>query len=289
MAKRVFIPSIVVALLMAASQAPGQFIARDPGVRGGTPGAGAPLPGLTEAQQKVFEAGLEDFQEEDTLASGLGPRFNLDNCAGCHLQPAVGGTSPRMNPQIDIATAHGARNVVPRFITRNGPVREARFKYKADGSRDGGVQALFVISGRNDGSADADDCTIRQPDFERHLSRNNVVFRIPTPVFGLGLIEQIPDAAIVANLAATASQRAALGVRGRPHVIQPSGIPTATATTAPSRGSAGRRRTSRGCCSPARPTTSSRASPTSCSRPSATRRRRASTRRCPTTRRTWRG
>ena len=45
---------------------------------------------------------------------------------------------------------------------------------------------------------------------------------------------------------------------------------TATATTAPSRASAGRRRTSRCCCSPARPTTSRWESPTSCSSRSAT-------------------
>jgi CxxC motif-containing protein (DUF1111 family) len=225
MAKRVLISGLAVLLLTAASQAPAQFVSRDPGLRGGSPGAGAPLAGLTEAQRQVFEAGLEDFQEEDTLASGLGPRFNLDNCAGCHLQPAIGGSSPSVNPQAAIATAHGARNVVPRFITPDGPVREARFKYTADGSRDGGVHALFVVSGRNDGSADASDCTIRQPDFDAHLARGNVVFRIPTPVFGMGLVEQIPDGAIVANLAATARQRAALGVRGRPHVLQPSGNP----------------------------------------------------------------
>jgi CxxC motif-containing protein (DUF1111 family) len=225
MTRRTVMVGIALVVLAAAAQAPGQFLSRDPGVRGGSPGAGAMLPGLTETQRKVFEAGLEDFQEEDTLESGLGPRFNLDSCAGCHSQPAIGGTSPRLNPQVAVATAHGARNVLPPFIRRDGPVREARFKYKADGSRDGGVQALFVISGRNDGTADARDCTIRQPDFDAHLARGNVVFRIPTPVFGMGLVEQIPDAALTANLAATASARAALGVRGRPHVIQPSGNP----------------------------------------------------------------
>jgi CxxC motif-containing protein (DUF1111 family) len=210
---------------MAAGQALGQFISRDPGVRGEPAGAGGMLEGLSEAQQKVFEAGLEDFQEEDNLASGLGPRFNLDNCAGCHQQPTIGGTSPRINPQVAIATAHGARNVVPAFVTRDGPVREARYKFKPDGSRDGGVQALFVISGRNDTTADASDCAIRQPDFARELSRNNVIFRIPTPVFGLGLIEAIPDSAIVASLQATTSQRSALGIGGRPHFILPTGSP----------------------------------------------------------------
>jgi CxxC motif-containing protein (DUF1111 family) len=42
-----------------------------------------------------------------------------------------------------------------------------------------------------------------------------VIFRIPTPVFGAGLIEQIPDAAILANQAANAPLTQPLGIRGR--------------------------------------------------------------------------
>jgi hypothetical protein len=38
-------------------------------------------------------------------------------------------------------------NVIPSFITPNGPIREARFQYNPDGSRDGGVHALFAITG----------------------------------------------------------------------------------------------------------------------------------------------
>jgi hypothetical protein len=50
-------------------------------------------------------------------------------------------------------TALGATNTVPAFITANGPIREARFKANADASPDGGVHALFVISGRSDSAA----------------------------------------------------------------------------------------------------------------------------------------
>jgi hypothetical protein len=35
-----------------------------------------PLPGLTPAQIADFNAGLEEFQEEETIADGLGPVFN---------------------------------------------------------------------------------------------------------------------------------------------------------------------------------------------------------------------
>src|SRR5207245_4203677 len=141
---------LALALVFGASQAPGQFIAHDPGVRGGPPGAGGMLAGLTPAQQAAFDAGRDEFSEQEGIGDGLGPRFNLDSCAGCHTQPAIGGTSPAINPQVDTATKEGAYNEVPFFITQNGPVREARFKFKPNGTPDGGVHALFTITGRTD-------------------------------------------------------------------------------------------------------------------------------------------
>ena len=95
----------------------------DPGVRGGAPGAGGPLPGLTAGEAAFFALGKEDFEEAEGVGDGLGPRFNLDGCGGCHTQPAIGGTSPAVNPQVAVATAFGARNVVPSFVRPNGPIR----------------------------------------------------------------------------------------------------------------------------------------------------------------------
>jgi CxxC motif-containing protein (DUF1111 family) len=109
--------------------------------------------------------------------------------------------------------------VVPSFLQADGPVREVRFKYKPDGTRDGGVHNLFVISGRVDQSGDASGCNIRQEDFAAQARAGNLTFRIPTPVFGAGLIEQIPDSVIVANQAANASRKGTLGIRGRPHRV----------------------------------------------------------------------
>ena len=89
------------------------------------------------------------------------------------------------------ATAFGARNTVPSFITLNGPIREARFKRLPNGQPDGGVHGLFVISRRNDGTGSASGCNIVQENFAAEVANNNMIFRIPTPVFGIGLIEQI--------------------------------------------------------------------------------------------------
>src|SRR5256886_1203832 len=219
------VAGVLFAVAAAGAAGAQQFVARDPGVRGGPAGAGAPLAGLTASQQAFFDAGATEFQDTDGLAEGLGPRFNLDSCGGCHIQPAMGGTSPATNPQIAVATAFGARNTVPSFLTLNGPVREARFKRHPDGTPDGGVHALFVISGRVDDGGDATGCRISQPNFDRQLTAGNVIFRIPTPVFGAGLIEQIPDATILANQSASASVKAALGIFGRAHRVRVTGEP----------------------------------------------------------------
>ncbi|OLB00297.1 MAG: hypothetical protein AUH09_04005 [Candidatus Rokubacteria bacterium 13_2_20CM_70_12] len=217
MKKLKMLMTIAAVVLVAAAGARAQFFARDPGVRVGPAGAGGMLDGLTGLQPDFFTTGLGEFEEADGLAEGLGPRFNLDSCVGCHSQPATGGTSPEVNPQVAVATAFGALNTVPSFITLNGPVREARFKYTPNGTRDGGVHGLFVISGRNDGTADASGCNIQQDNFGAQLAAGNVSFRIPTPTFGSGLIEQIPDWAILANRNANALVKASLGISGHPN------------------------------------------------------------------------
>ncbi|MBI5716832.1 MAG: thiol oxidoreductase [Burkholderiales bacterium] len=199
----------------AAAFVPAASSARDPGPRGGTADAGAALTGLTPAQMAAFTAGKEDFEEAEDVEEGLGPTMNLDSCGGCHSQPGIGGTSPAVNPQVAFAAKKGATNRLPPFITARGPVREARFVRNADGSPDGGVHALFTIAGRSD----APGCTLAQPDFAGQMARRNVVFRIPTPVFGAGLIEAIPDSEILKQHAASAATKGSLGIRGRPNLL----------------------------------------------------------------------
>jgi CxxC motif-containing protein (DUF1111 family) len=188
--------------------------AADPGVRAGAAASGAPVAGLTAQQTEYFNAGQVDFNEAEQVDEGLGPRMNLDSCGGCHAQPAVGGSSPAVNPQIAFANLSGGTDKVPSFLAVNGPVREARFIKNADGTADGGVHALFTINGRP-GSSTA--CAMKQPDFATQVANRNVIFRIPTPVFGAGLMEQISDSSIVASQASNLSAKSSLGIRGRPN------------------------------------------------------------------------
>jgi CxxC motif-containing protein (DUF1111 family) len=165
---------------------------KDPGPRGGAAGAGGPVAGLTANEGNFFADGQTRFQEVEGISNGLGPRFNLNSCSGCHAQPAVGGSSPASNPQV-------AGNVAPAWqvfplvalglISPSGPVREIRF------TSDGGVHDLFTIAGT---SGAPPGCRISQPNFRANLS--NIIFRVPTPTFGAGLIEAIPDATILANV-----------------------------------------------------------------------------------------
>jgi CxxC motif-containing protein (DUF1111 family) len=187
------------------------FRASDPGVRGGPAGAGGPISGLTARQLEFFQAGKDDFEEVESVADGLGPRMNLDSCAGCHAQPVTGGTSPAVNPQVAFASKNGGTDTVPFFVRVDGPIREARFQFNRDGSRDGGVHNTATITGRTGAAG----CVLAQPDFGAEAARGNLVFRIPTPVFGAGLIEAIADATIVANLGANAAVKAQLGISGR--------------------------------------------------------------------------
>jgi CxxC motif-containing protein (DUF1111 family) len=234
----------------------------DPGVRGGAPGAGGPISSsvapLTTEQLYLFTEGLRRFNQleavcdncsdlllgadpgEDprlatkTNSSGLGSRFNGDQCTVCHSQPAPGGSGgflvpnpqdppsrfrPPENPMFSlIPHRKGGANRVPSFIAQYGPIREARFVRKPDGSPDGGVHQLFTIVGRID--TQLTGCTqslLPQPDFEAQLQADNVRFRIPTPLFGLGLVEAIQDSEILARHDATAAARARLGIQGIPN------------------------------------------------------------------------
>jgi len=211
----------------AQSQPSSSSQAKDPGVRTGTVNAGQALSTLSPSQLEYFTDGQARFNEVDQVANGLGPTYNSNSCAGCHAQPSVGGTSPGANqfpnigpnPQIEAANAGGATNQIPFFITADGPVREARFPFVVSSSGsvtrtpDGGVHALYTITGRGD----AGSCSLAQPNFQQMSQLHNLIFRIPTPVFGAGLIENIADATILANMRANSSLKSRLGISGHPN------------------------------------------------------------------------
>ena len=199
---------------------------KDPGVRGGAPGAGSSVQPLTPAEIDFFNASLVNFQLVDSVSGGvpgtgggLGPRFNADACAVCHTQPAIGGTSPANNPLIAVANknhpAGSTQQTIPPFITANGPIREAHFKFfPRTNTRDGSQHDLFTITGR----ADAPGCILSQPDFATAIRTGNLSLRIPSPLFGDGLLESISDTSILSAQREVASRAQSLGISGHPNI-----------------------------------------------------------------------
>ncbi len=53
-----------------------------------------------------------------------------------------------------------------------------------------------------------------------------MIFRIPTPVFGAGLIENIPDDVILANMAAEQATKVSMGITGHPNRHGPGRVTT---------------------------------------------------------------
>jgi CxxC motif-containing protein (DUF1111 family) len=195
----------------------------DPGIRGGTIGVGGALSGLNSDELNFFFQGRRRMEEVDSVngtvadvdaglpspetGAGLGPSFNGNACAQCHLFPAVGGGSPpTTNPQVTLATLDGAKNTVPPFIANGGPMREVRFPLNANGTPDGGVHDLYVITGRTDATNQPNantgtntTCSVAQNNFPNQIANNNIIFRIPISVFGDGLVENIGELKLAAD------------------------------------------------------------------------------------------
>jgi CxxC motif-containing protein (DUF1111 family) len=196
----------------------------DPGVQAASRNTGAGLASLTSSNGSLqfFNNGLTRFQAVETVTNsaniGLGPRFNSISCVSCHSQPAAGGSGPTTNPQFTFTSGNRPQapdNSIPSFITAHGPTREARFPFFFDSSGNvdtnspnGGVEDLFTVSGR----ADAGNCSLEQPPFNEAEEANNIIFRIPTPTFGAGLVENLDDSTLLNNQAANLSN--SFGVEG---------------------------------------------------------------------------
>ena len=225
------------------------LVARDPGPRPNPPSAiPQAIDGLNEREAALFNESLLRISElegscdtcpqqpPNTLpidpdpnnpfsptslvnSAGMSPVFNADQCFSCHSQPMIGGSTPAHSPAEAIAHRLGGTNRVPSFEAPDGPFREVRFKYHADGTRDGGVHSLFTLQGRSD----TPGCSLPQPDFDAAVRDRNIAFRIPLQLFGLGLIESIPDTAILASMQANRGAKAALGIDGHPNLVPNNG------------------------------------------------------------------
>jgi CxxC motif-containing protein (DUF1111 family) len=126
---------------------------------------GDPLPGLTPLEFSEFRLGLEDFLEVETAGEGLGPAFNGVSCAACHNQPAIGGMAAILEVRAAIRDEAGTVRGLDEF----------------------GETLVHLTSVPTHGC---------QPMIPEEV--NVIARRAPIPLFGAGLVEAIPDDALLA-------------------------------------------------------------------------------------------
>ena len=127
------------------------------------PGTGDPLTGITPREFEAFRIGLEDFKEIEQPSEGLGPLFNAAGCAACHNVPVIGG----MTPMTELRAGH----------------RDADGKFSIVG-----FTTLFQMFSIPDHRCQA----VMPPEV------NVIARRMPIPLFGAGLVEAVPDEALLA-------------------------------------------------------------------------------------------
>ena len=142
---------------------------------------GAPLSGITPEQAADFRAGMAEFENVESPDGGLGPVFNNVSCVTCHADGATGGGG--------VVT-----------VTRYGRLEKGVFNPLTEFGGTLLHQNTINLGVREDIPPEA----------------NLIAHRQSTPLFGLGLIEAIPDA----DLQRAAAQPPRDGVKGRAALIQ---------------------------------------------------------------------
>lgn len=116
-----------------------------------------------------FAEALAAFSSEEEFDDGVGPVFNDVGCANCHSFGAVGGAS----------------DIIER---RFGRVRKGKFDPLAN--RGGSLRQLQTIG--DFVNEDGDACSVPLEVEPREATVRNVG-RLTTPLFGLGLVDALPD------------------------------------------------------------------------------------------------
>ncbi len=133
------------------------------------PDFGQPLAGLTADQLDRFNDGKAEFQGVETVEEGVGPVFNDVSCANCHLAAAIGGGSPTLETRFGTTGANGLFDPLTQF---------------------GG--SLIQVSGIGATGSCEYLAEIVPPE------ATIVAHRRTTPLFGLGLVDAVPDSTFYA-------------------------------------------------------------------------------------------
>lgn len=196
MARQIVVAASAVLFAACAAQPPPQEMLQMPGRSGGTQlvgtAFGAPLQGLGAGELALFEAGRTAFMAEEDVADGLGPVFNEAACVTCHLGRggAVGGSTGRLETRFGRLSADGSFD--PMAAQGGSLLQDHAIGLTPSG-------AYTYVAERVPA-----DATV-------------VAKRRTTPLFGLGLVDAVPDAEI--HAIAAVQRIFAPGIAGRVAVV----------------------------------------------------------------------
>jgi len=181
------------------------------------PEFGEPLPGLPDELLVAFQFGKEKFTAVQTPATGLGPVFNARNCVTCHSSGAVGGAGATLETRATRFARHVPLQPFDPLLEAGGPLLQA---LSVAGELVGCTQPGEVVPlpppALDVGLAPSVPFGAASPPPPAGAgapaplppiplpvvppgTANIVSLRLPPQLFGLGLIEAIPDTTILAN------------------------------------------------------------------------------------------
>lgn len=169
---------------------------------------GTPIPDATEEQLEAFARGEEIALRRWRPAQGLGPLINVTFCGACHEKPVFGGAAGHYRDFYIYGESFGAGGFSP-LGPRSGVLTTFVIDEEA---------AAAEASGEPIQSRGVEDpqpkITKRETEAEANLS----AARNPIPFFGIGLLAQISEEAILAH--ADPDDSDGDGVSGRPNYDQ---------------------------------------------------------------------
>lgn len=178
---------------------------------------GGPVPGLTPEQLKKFYATREVFKKEFTPEEGLGPLFNGKSCWECHGQPGAVGGEGRDVTSTGVVRIGQRRAESPKTKKPLKEVMETHTRADVDLLLHAGGPALqrksITSEFPNKYPADCQVEITPVPPEADLLS-----MRHAGPVFGFGLIEAIPDPAILENVMKQTTTHPKLAGRAITHI-----------------------------------------------------------------------
>jgi len=133
---------------------------------------GDPMPSATNDFLATFERGKAVFLRKFSIGEGLGPAFNLASCGGCHERPQPGGNS----------------GLYRNFFLAGRETQDGAFIFSESAGMAGGVLRVFSY-------APGEPARPQIPDTTTVFAQRNAI-----PFFGMGLIAELPEEAILSRV-----------------------------------------------------------------------------------------